>query len=50
MCTGVAPMKVPDKAYGVEAVTCNWVLKACNIVNQIGSAGVVGSVLGALGL
>ena len=34
MATGVAPTKVPDKAYATEAGTINWVFRACNIVNQ----------------
>ena len=34
LATGVAPTKVPDKAYATEAGTINWVFRACNIVNQ----------------
>lgn len=34
MCTGVAPIKVPDKSYTTEAQTVNWVFRAANIVNQ----------------
>lgn len=31
---GVAPVKVPDKNYGPDAVTCNWVFRAANIINE----------------
>ena len=33
-CTGVAPTKVPDKAYDKQAEKITWVLLACNIQNQ----------------
>ena len=33
-CTGVAPTKVPDKAYDKQAEKITWVLLACNIHNQ----------------
>ena len=33
-CTGVAPQKVPDKTYQEQAQRVNWLLVACNVVNE----------------
>lgn len=33
-CSGVCPTKFPDKQYGTQAVTCNWVLKSAQITNS----------------
>jgi Protein of unknown function (DUF3277) len=35
---GVAPDKVPDKTYGTEAQTTNWILRSANITNTPGGA------------
>lgn len=36
-CTGVAPAKIPDKPYREQAQGVVWILRACQIVHEIGT-------------